>query len=141
MIMLILAQGALPDPNSFQAVGWVVIVLAGLMGIFKLGLDIWKDHFRADPPLHTTYLTRIDFDSHKAERKEDVTAIKKLISDLSTAIEEDRKSQKAERKSVYGRLNAQENALYYMAGKEEAHGNSHTAKVIRERLEHGHKES
>jgi hypothetical protein len=75
------------------------------------------------------------FERAETERKQDRTEIKDTLKQIQKDLLESNRYQATARQKIHGRLNRHENAIYYMAGKEEAAGNTHAARVIRERLE------
>lgn len=65
-------------------------------------------------------------------------SVRRATLDLITDnLEKSKAYQAKARQRIHKKLNAHENALYYMAGEQKADGNARASRVIRERLAHG----
>lgn len=136
MIALFIAASLeLPPAEHPESIGWTVVTIAALLAILHQILDFYKKHIKEQPEPSRTYVTLAEFRQHKEERKGDVTTIQTKLDDLRTVITDSNKYHAKARSEMHRRQNNLENALYYMAGKMESEGDSHAARVIRERLE------
>lgn len=67
------AGGGLPDPGHFASVGWVVIILAGLMVIARTAIGFWRDLTKRPGPeqrevkMMALAVERSVFESHVAK--------------------------------------------------------------------------
>lgn len=147
--MLFLAD--MPPPGGFESIGWIIVSLAAACVALNQIFGFFKSHMKEKPEPSETYLTKTAheaaeasrkaaFEAAELSRKEDRKEIKDGISRIEKDFKESKEYQAIARQRIHKRQNAVENALYYMAGREEANGNSHAARVIRERLEAGHKD-
>ena len=50
----ILAIDALPDPNSFASIGWIVVTIGAVLAIVYYAVAIWT-MTRPQPPLHDQF--------------------------------------------------------------------------------------
>jgi hypothetical protein len=75
-------------------------------------------------------------DAEKARVADRGEIIKKL-DEIGKNLEESKRYQAKARQRIHKKLNAHENALYFMAGEQKADGNERASRVIRERLAHG----
>ena len=136
MITLLLATALeLPDPEHPHSIGFIIGGICALVVLLKVLLDFHRDYMKEKPTPALTYVTLSDFRAHKEERREDVDEIKTKLDELSKAITDSNKYHAKARSEMHRRQNNLENALYYMAGKMENEGDSHAARIIRERLE------
>lgn len=94
--MLLLAQ-ALPAPDHYSSLGWLIVGLASLTVIVKTGLDLWKEHFREEPRPSGTYVTITDF--------------KERIEELSSELATDRAENKREHENLFSKLGGQERGI------------------------------
>jgi len=69
--MIPLLADILPDPNSYQSMGWVLAVLFALGG----GLLILKQLTTRTPTLNEEFVTRREFDRHVSDVKEKLQSI------------------------------------------------------------------
>jgi len=130
MIIAETIQG-LPDPNHFASVGWVVVILVAVVVGLNTVLDFYKNHMKEKPTPSMTYVAIPRFEEVERHRKEDRDAIKKSLEEIKEDLKESKTYQEKARQKIHGRLNAHENALYFMAGQSDPHA----SRVIRERLE------
>lgn len=84
MILALLFAQALPDPNAASSIGWVVVILTGLVVSFS---TVWKN-LRATPALHRQFVTREEFE--KLEGRVDDLRMELLekLHDNNTAAED-----------------------------------------------------
>lgn len=126
--MLRLFAQALPDPNSYTAIGWVLVVLFVIGG----GVLIIQQIFRKDPPLHKEYVTRqehselkqrveqmadkIDDNFRALDQKRSVS-IAGLHHDLANRTDAVRKEIKTDVGGLHDRLNMVLTAVAHLEGK------------------------
>ena len=53
----------MPDPSSYQSIGWLVVGLAALLVIVRNAVGLWRDT-RPVPPLHQEYATKTELINH-----------------------------------------------------------------------------
>lgn len=109
MMFIAEASQGLPDPNHFASIGWLIVGLAGVLTILKLVLDLWKDHFKPNPPHHLTYLTI-------AEHKEVIEEMTGRIEGAVQKIEQFSSANYEARKRMHKKINLFANAFSYLAG-------------------------
>lgn len=85
------------------------------------------------------HVTMRVWEKSESAREKDRAEILAKLDKISLDLTASKVHQAKSRKGIYARLNAHENALYFMAGRSEHGGDEHAAKVIRERIEAGHK--
>lgn len=72
---------ALPDPNSFASIGWLVVCLAGLIAIINGALSL-VDRFKVTPPPAETYATKVEVATLRGELSADVDSLEAKLDDL-----------------------------------------------------------
>jgi hypothetical protein len=97
MIPLLAQAAALPSPEHYSSLGWLLVALAALSLMLKNGLDLWKDHFREEPRPSGTYVTISDF--------------KDRIQELSEEMATDRAENKREHENLFSKLGGQERGI------------------------------
>jgi hypothetical protein len=122
-------------PEAAQMTVYFIVGLSFVIFALNQALSFYKTHMREHPTPSGTYLTIPNWKEAEAERKEDRKAILAGLAKIEKDLVESNRYQAAARQKIHGRLNRHENALYFLAGREESGGDSHAARVIRERLE------
>lgn len=136
----------LPISIEPAAIGMWLVILGVVLGIY-MKMRAWERSLRGDaerrevsPIPLPVHLQKEPFDGERferaeTERKEDRKRILTTLDAIQKDLLESNRYQAQARQKIHGRLNRHENALYYLAGKEEARGDTHAARVIRKRLE------
>lgn len=107
----------LPDPKSSEALGWVMLILAGLLVIAKNASDLIRTWFFKSPPDHDRYASKSDLTALELEMDKDVLRVEHRLEEWATGI--DTKLEKHIRDSNAGRQET-ERALGRIEGKIDA---------------------
>lgn len=92
----------LPDPNSYQAIGWVAVVLAAIMVGIYYAVSLWQMLFpRRNPTLEAEFASKADLEricsEIRSEHAREIAAIR-TANDAGAAL------GVASRKEIYARL-------------------------------------
>jgi hypothetical protein len=72
----------LPDPNSYQGLGWFVAAVFGIVGLANQGMSLWNHLFpRPSPAAHETYATKIEIKELEREHNEELERIETRFSE------------------------------------------------------------
>jgi hypothetical protein len=88
----------LPDPESSESIGWLVMALAALLVIIKNASDLVRSWFFKDPPDHDRYAKKEELAAVKAEAAKatlqahdhaaaSVAAVEKRFSEWLTGVD------------------------------------------------------
>ncbi len=76
VLLLAAADGPPSDPASYQAVGWIIVAVAGIVAMANQGVDLWRKMFPAkSPPDHETYATKVELAKLEVEHEEEMKRI------------------------------------------------------------------
>jgi hypothetical protein len=74
--LLATADGPPSDPTSYIAIGWIIVAIAGLVGMANQGMDLWRKTFPTkSPPDHETYATKAELAKLELGHKEEMRRI------------------------------------------------------------------
>jgi hypothetical protein len=128
VVMLLAEAIHLPDPNSVSSVGWIILTLAGVLGIVKLAMDLWKDHFKTQPEPHLTYQTIAAAEKSNAE-------LTKRLEEAVGKIEAFSSQNYKARQRMHKKVNHIANALSYLAGSLAREGRQNDSTQIRQMID------
>lgn len=131
----LLSDASLPDPHSPAAVGWVVIIIAGLVVMAKGALDL-LDRFKTKPEPSATYLTKIEFGQSQGSIKEWHDEVRGGLEKLNTKIDKFSSDQYDARGKMHKRINSHDRALTLISARMDRPD----AKKIQETLKAGESE-
>lgn len=78
----ILAQQTPTDPQSYQAVGWIIVSIGAILGIAHYGVQIWRALFPAKhPPDHEVYATKAEMMKLEAAHLGEMKRIEKRFEE------------------------------------------------------------
>jgi biopolymer transport protein ExbB/TolQ len=101
-----------PDPNDLWQ--WLLALMA-FLGAVKFILDLWRDHFRQNPPLHLAYASRKEQESLAAEVRDHKRHTEARFLEMASA-------SSAARDKIYTSIRAMEQAVAGLTAS-----NQHTA--------------
>ena len=68
-LSLCAAESDLPDPKSYESMGWIVAAIFGIVGLANQGIALWDRLFpRASPPANEVYATKLEIKELERER-------------------------------------------------------------------------
>ncbi len=120
----------LPDPSKAASIGWVIIILVSIIVGADRVLSFYKTHVKEQPSPSTTYATITSV-------RENMEEVRTLVQETNAKLEEWSKDHYGARRRMHKKLNAQTNALHYMAGLMARDGHKHDAEHIRSLIQEG----
>lgn len=76
VLLLAAADGPPNDPTSYNAVGWIIVAVAGIVAMANQGVDLWRKMFPVkSPPDHETYATKVELAKLEVEHEEEMKRI------------------------------------------------------------------
>ena len=79
VLLLAAADGPPNDPTSYNAVGWIIVAVAGIVAMANQGVDLWRKMFPVkSPPDHETYATKVEL----AKLEEEIAAGMKVLEGM-----------------------------------------------------------
>lgn len=92
------APSELPDPNSFQSIGWVVVVLVAIIIGLNYAIDLWqKLNPRRNPPMEAEFASQAALAKLEAAHSAEIAELKERLNGFAKASAESRQK-------VYERL-------------------------------------
>jgi hypothetical protein len=72
----------MPDPSSYQALGWIIVGVFCIVGMANQGVDLWRKMFPKEmPPAHELYATKLELAKLEKSHKEEMARIEKRFSE------------------------------------------------------------
>lgn len=77
----------IPDPGSWQTLGWVVAAIFGIVGLANQGLELWGKLFHKTPPDEERYATKQQLADLQEKLNEEVERIDETLDGTCQRIE------------------------------------------------------
>lgn len=106
----------MPDPTSFQGIGWLIVGLASLLVMLNQGLKL-SDRFKPKdfvPPLHAQFAERAEFERYVQHNSEEHAALHSRIGGAERGL---RQEIKTDIQAIHERINDVLKAVSRMEGK------------------------
>lgn len=124
VIGVLIGATELPSTSEASSIGWVMIILVSIIVGLDRALSFYKTHIKEQPSPAGTYATITSV-------KEGMAEIRDMVRSTNDKLEEWSRDHYSARRRMHKKLNAQTNALHYMAGLMARDGNKHDAEHIR----------
>lgn len=87
----------LPDPESYQSVGWIVVGLSSVAVAVYYVLEIWRMLFpKEQPPAHETYATKAELKELEADTEEEIKRVEDRFEEWIEGTQENHRDSVAE---------------------------------------------
>ena len=76
------------NPNSYEAMGWIIAGIFGIVGLANQGVQLWQYLFpKATPPAHELYATKAELQLMARTMREESQAVAKATKEEVARIE------------------------------------------------------
>lgn len=124
LVAVLIGASELPSPSDASSIGWISIILLTIIMGLDRALDFYKKHIKEQPSPSGTYATITSV-------KEGMAEIRDMVSETNDKLEGWSKDHYEARRRMHKKLNAQTNAMHFLAGLMARDGKGHEADHIR----------